>query len=237
MLIKPLHALKKGGLLVKSLMAYLSLIKNPTAAAALELESAMTGLTEPRDLEGLLTALRGNPDTARMLDEKYQSAYTLEDIAHYPDGTLGRALYEHMTKNNLQPFPPVHTTEDALYFRRRFFQTHDIHHVLTGYPATLYGELAILGFYLGEFAGKFHQNKQEMMRYPTLLVAANLLHGVLFQPDYLPGILSAFVDGWKWGHSIRSFWSVHWEEMWDRPVEDIRREFALPSSGLACPSA
>jgi hypothetical protein len=45
----------------------------------------------------------------------------------------------------------------------------------------------------------------------------------------LPAVLDAIVEGWTLARRARSLLHVYWEEHWEVPLEDLRREFDLTS--------
>jgi ubiquinone biosynthesis protein Coq4 len=94
-------------------------------------------------------------------------------------------------------------------WRRRAIDAHDVHHLLTGYPCTVEGELLIAAWEFG--AG----------RYPhwgaTLFCAPLILAGLLF----MPGRIWA---AWQRGRRCRSLYRLaDLERLSDLPVAEARR--------------
>ena len=50
---------------------------------------------------------------------------------------------------------------------------------------------------------------------------------VLYGPPLLPAALDAITDGWTLARRARSLLHVYWEEHWEVPLEDLRREYEL----------
>jgi ubiquinone biosynthesis protein Coq4 len=99
----------------------------------------------------------------------------------------------------------------------RGYQTHDLHHVLTGYPATPYGELALQAFGLA----------QTRFPYAAMWIAVVTAHMTFLEPSMIDPAMDAITIGWQHGRQARSIQNVKFEQMLDRPLSDVRREFRL----------
>jgi ubiquinone biosynthesis protein Coq4 len=131
-----------------------AMMKEPSAEKVLALEQHLTRLATDLDVDKYLGAMRACAATAQMLDERYlPPPYTLADLEACAPGTLGHAYRQHMIENDLRPdfFDAIAPDDDFAYTRLRLYQTHDVWHAVTGYPTTVLGEAAIVGFYLGHF--------------------------------------------------------------------------------------
>lgn len=49
----------------------------------------------------------------------------------------------------------------------------------------------------------------------------------LYKPALLPIVMDAITQGWALGRKAKPRMAVHWEERWEQPLEDLRREFDL----------
>jgi len=151
----------------------------------------------------------------------------------YQAGTFGHAYRAFMVDNNLveQLAAGYHARHDELvcsgkiarmppalaYKVLRGFQTHDLHHVLTGYPATPLGELAIQSFQLAQ------------MDYPyaAMWIAVVTGHMTLVDPHLIKPAMDAIADGWSFGRNARSIQFVKFEHRLGEPLDAIRAEFDL----------
>lgn len=99
----------------------------------------------------------------------------------------------------------------------RGFQTHDLHHVLTGYPATPLGELSLQAFQLAQ------------MDYPysAMWIAVVTGHMTLVDPHLIKPAMDAICEGWAYGRKARSIQFVKFEDMTDRSLCEVREEFGL----------
>ena len=108
----------------------------------------------------------------------------------------------------------------------RGYQTHDIHHVLTGYSATPFDELALQAFQLAQMD----------FPYSAMTLATIMGHATLVDPLLIKPAMDAITDGWAYGRRARSIQFVAFEQMLERPVADLRREFSLDRQAVALPA-
>ena len=50
---------------------------------------------------------------------------------------------------------------------------------------------------------------------------------VLYQPELLPLLMDAITEGWALGRRSKPLTRVQWEEDWERPLIELRREHHL----------
>lgn len=159
--------------------------------------------------------------------------FTLASLERYGPGSLGHAYRNFMVDNDLVERLAAGYRErhDALvrsgklarmppalaYKVLRGFQTHDLHHVLTGYPATPFGELSLQAFQLAQ------------MEYPyaAMWIAVVTGHMALSDPYMIKPAMQAITDGWTAGQAARSLQFVKFEQRLDEPLEALRTEYRL----------
>lgn len=217
---------------VKTLVA---LIQEPTPERTVALEAHLTKLATPTDVERYLASLRACAATARMLEDRYlPAAYTLDDLERCAPGTLGHVYRRHMIEQDLRPdfFAPIDPSDDFAYTRLRLYMTHDLWHVVTGYPTTMIGEMAIVGFYLGHFERHMGDRAASAAAFTAILAGTMTLHAALFRQDRITHFTRALVDGWSRGQAARPFFAVRFEERWDEPLEAVRASLGVGPSPL-----
>jgi hypothetical protein len=124
--------------------------------------------TAPRAvIEKYVDAITSHPEQGPLAREAwFAEPQTIEALSHYAPGTLGAAYHAFMVDNGLAErlalgyrelheeyarsgriaaMPPI-----IQYKVLRGYQTHDLHHVLTNYPATPFGEIALQAFGLAQ---------------------------------------------------------------------------------------
>src|SRR5688572_20734071 len=102
---------------------------------------------------GLARAWRSSEAGRRLLDERptlQGHELDLEALARLPAGTLGHEFVRYFRDNGIEPFVttfPVHSDVD--YLSKRYRETHDLFHVITGYGTDEPGEMELQAFVLG----------------------------------------------------------------------------------------
>ena len=172
---------------------------------------AMGEPTNPK-LEERLAAHEGNLFTIDM-----------ESLRQLPDGTLGREYARYMDENKLQPV--VISTEVEEIARRnafatRYLLTHDLLHLLTGFPDNSYaGEIGLLAFSVEQGYGE----EQE-----KALKIAEILYPML-APDEKEAIEENRERGHKMGREAGCVLAYPFEKKWDRPLKEVCEDLGLPS--------
>ena len=70
----------------------------------------------------------------KLIRKGYHFPYTIKDLQHAEDGTVGRALYHFFYNNDLEMLP--------------HYEKHDVKHVVLNYPPTEKGEISLQCFML-----------------------------------------------------------------------------------------
>lgn len=145
--------------------------------------------------------------------------FDLDLLLLLPKGTLGYEYASFMRERGLAPdfYPQRETLTKAGYFRLHVYQTHDIWHIITGFSASPPGELALMAFYYKQFP----------LPTPILVLSAGLLNILLSGAKDGHARLEGISLGWQLGRDARALFGVNWEEYWEVPVEEVRREFGI----------
>lgn len=178
-------------------------------AAILKADAA--GVRAAPEAEAKLDAVRG-----------YLPRIDIAALRALPDGTLGREYARMLDDGGLTPFT-VSEGFDPEILRRNTFAarlavTHDMFHVLMGFDTTWAGEMGVLAF----TAAQGYSRMQRWIGLPL----ATLLYPI-FSPRMAPAIFRALRRGWRMGKRARFLLGVRLEEMFDRPVADLRAEFGI----------
>jgi ubiquinone biosynthesis protein Coq4 len=210
--------------LVESLLESLA-SWDPRASVPLALKYMEVGDAEA--LDGFDALARSTPVAEGMLADRFLSPTPdVDALAKMPEGSLGKSFEQYLTSNGLDAnllresaFIPAHKArgDDVGYLAERGFQLHDMFHVLTGYDTTPLGEVRVVSFTVA----------QTPAPYPAMIIASRPLQMVLYRPQLLPAVMDAITDGWALGRRAKPLLDVHWEEHWERPLEEIRREYDL----------
>jgi ubiquinone biosynthesis protein Coq4 len=185
-------------------------------------------------IDKYVKAMEADPEIAAFAHEQwYAEPLEIGSLEPFGPGTLGHAYREFMVSNDLiehlaEGYRELHEQfatagkldrmPDILKYKvLRGYQTHDLHHVLTGYPATPLGELALQAFQLA----------QVEFPYAAMWMAVVTGHMSFVDPWLIRPAMDAIAHGWAYGRDARSIQFVRFEEQLDQPLELIRREYRL----------
>ena len=104
----------------------------------------------------------------KLVRKGYDFPYSIKDLQHFNDGTVGKALYFFFSHNGLELLP--------------HYEKHDVKHVVLGYPPTEEGEVSLQCFMLAN--GRI-----------TAPVIFSVLIGVLLMPDSWSSFRKAWKRG------------------------------------------
>jgi ubiquinone biosynthesis protein COQ4 len=202
-----------------------ALSANPDdTAQAIRAIAAMSGNSPERCFRRFRRSQQGE----RILREKrelYDALSDLGGLGAMPEGSLGRAIWDFYTVEQISAQGLKGASEDAVgeggffagdddraRFARRLREMHDVFHVLTGYGRDVRGEIACLSF-------TFAQTKNTGIGY----LALRVLRGAGWSSEMGRLIRQAFWRG------RRAEWLVDqdWEALLPLPLEQVREELGV----------
>lgn len=174
------------------------------------------------------------PGATEFLRERYiAETMTVEGLKDYGPGTLGAAYRDFVVENNLLENFAVDSRamlndlkasgklsrmpDEMAYMSIRGTQLHDFMHVLTGYGATILGELALASYYLSQMRSPYH----------AIRLAVTMSHTALVNPKGVTPSMDAFVDGWYYGRNSSNINFEKWEERLHEPLSALQSEMNL----------
>lgn len=203
-------------------VAALRLLRDPNR---LDQVFVLDRATPRRVAELVVQAARGHADGERALQARHRAAVNLERLRDMAPGTFGRRVADFYDANGLTPatIPTIEALDDVSYVTAHLYETHDVWHVATGFGTSVAEELGLQAVYASQFPG----------RLAPILIAGGLIQAALWvHGDFTPR-LAAVARGFAMGKRARPLFGVRWDEMWELPVEDVRRLLGLASSDPA----
>lgn len=150
-----------------------------------------------------------------------------EALRRLPPGTLGRAYVAHLDRHGLAADSQAAATryvddEEVAYLVRRFRQTHDVWHALTGLGTAGHEEVLLHAFSWGQ------------LRLPVsamIVVFGGIKHMVL--EARWDALRHGLLDAFRAGRDAAPLLPVYWERHWDEPMTQVcgRLGLATPSPG------
>ena len=167
--------------------------------------------------------LQRDAEGRRLLAERPRldsSHVDLDALERLPEGTLGHEFARFLRAHGITPDSfrhPVDYFEDVpAYVTLRLRQTHDLWHLLTGYPPTTCGELVLSAFIFAQVGA------------PSSLLVALL--GPIRYGLGQRGLKRQILGAYRRGRATRRLTSFFWEEHWSEPLESVRAQVGCPAA-------
>lgn len=197
------------------------LIDPENTASVFDIED---GLRQSESTGELLGFTAKDTEVMSMIKERYlRPVPDTQKLRMLPQGTLGRAYVEHLDTHGFDPdyYRKIDVRDDTDYIIMRIRQTHDIWHVVTGFDTHPLGEIAVKGVELS-------QTHRPMA---AAICAGGIFRYMLKQPEEFGSCLESIAAGYHLGLRARPLLAVKWEELWDRPLEELRQSLDVVPLG------
>ncbi len=203
-------------------------VKDPADVGSLrDMQVSLEQLASPADMERALQVFRSAEGFSELLAHRYQAPpWEREHLGHFSEGTLGHAVYQFMMENNLvrESLNIPQNESDIGYLRRRGQETHDIWHTVVGYGTDILGELGLHSFLMGNFFRCIKSERAGSSAFIVVIEVGLLAHIFIYRPRLIPQSLTGAVEGLRRGWTASPMWAVRWEEMWSRPLAEVRAQ-------------
>ncbi|QRK04205.1 hypothetical protein JQX13_28480 [Archangium violaceum] len=175
----------------------------------------------------LAQQLQRSQDGRRMLSKRPSLQGKELDLAaleRLPEGTLGHEFARYFRDNKISPFETtLEIKNDIDFLSKRYRETHDPLHVLTGYGTDVVGEMELQAYCLGNLGLR-----------TTAFVLLNGTIGHFKVPqsgvgrsEYLRRLWAAY----RRGRASPRFLDFWFEEHWETPVATLRARLCAPANG------
>lgn len=130
------------------------------------LPTLINAVDETRDMDQANRVIaeerRRNPRLDQWFGERFVSKFTKDDLRAYPEGSVGRLLFEYMDAHDLSPEldpriladPNWAPASDIEYYNLRMSQTHDFYHIIAEIGFGSVAEYFITGAVMGDLYTK-----------------------------------------------------------------------------------
>lgn len=178
--------------------------------------------------ESLVQQLQHSDAGRRMLSERPSLEAKDLDLAaleRLPEGTLGHEYARYYRDNKISPFETtLELKNDIDYIGKRYRETHDVLHLLTGYGTDVVGEMELQAYALGNLG--IHTAKLILL-FGTLGQLKEPQSGVE-RSDYLRRVWAAYYRGRR-APLFLDFWFEH---HWESPVATLRARLCTPAERM-----
>jgi ubiquinone biosynthesis protein Coq4 len=191
-------------------------------------------LNESRPMSRCVKMIQNDPASAALLAERYVGPlYDIDEMLKMPKGSLGWTYGRVMSEMGYDPQfyrIPDRFDSDEQYINFRVYKTHDIHHLLTGYSMDNFGELGVISVFAGQigFPGFVFTDLLSLLM--AFFGSEQLYHEAedpIEQARTLGYRFRLISDGIETGLNAKPLFPVKWEEILDRPIDELRSEFNI----------
>lgn len=199
------------------------------------LPTLMQAVDEVRDVEDaerlVADERRRNPAFDRWLNEGFVSTYSKDDLKAYPEGSVGRQLFDYMDKFDLSPelnsrildnpdWKPANTLD---YWNLRMGQTHDAYHILGEVGFGSVAEYFITGVITGNvFRHLGAELAGALMTVNTLIMFPWMTRTMLHYPGAWPDLWRNLSYGYEVGQQSDMLFTSKFEDIMHLTPADAR---------------
>ena len=199
------------------------------------LPTLMQAVDEVRDVEDaerlVADERRRNPAFDRWLNEGFVSTYSKDDLKAYPEGSVGRQLFEYMDEFDLSPelnsrildnpdWKPANTLD---YWNLRMGQTHDAYHILGEVGFGSVAEYFITGVITGNvFRHLGAELAGALMTVNTLIMFPWMTRTMLHYPGAWPDLWRNLSYGYEVGQQSDMLFTAKFEDIMHMTPTDAR---------------
>lgn len=203
----------------------------PATYAVPEVVEILMGIQDRERIEALFTkARKGWPELDRWFDEGHVSTFTREDLAGYPQGSMGGELYRYLIESNLEIDLSTHDHFEGQYgyWMLRSGQQHDIEHLLGGGGYDAIGEAVpnymrmatFFKFFEPELAG-------ELFLLQHFLITTALSRTLLHYPETFPAFWERQQAGTRVGEMSGPYFLRKYEDYFALPLAEARQQIGM----------
>jgi ubiquinone biosynthesis protein COQ4 len=171
----------------------------------------------------LAERMREHPEWRRIVDERktvFAGTHELERFRSLPEGTLGRAFAQYYIDNGIEPFYydfPI--VDDIEFLAKRYRETHDIHHIITGYGTDAFGENELQAFYAGNMG----------LRHSAFIALVSTFSPRGGHEWNLIRFHRRLYRAFRRGRASAMLLGVPFDELWESPVSEIGARYIAPA--------
>lgn len=204
----------------------------PPAYFIPEMGAAFEEVADPGHTLALFQQERDrNPVFAAWLDEGFISDFSPGRLREHQPGTLGERVYRFVVDSGLDIDFMFKGTpaNDHQYWLKRFIQSHDIQHMITGFDVSPLGEYALIMLNSTNYYDHFRPAlAAELSQQTTLQVASGWMRATLHYPETLPLFWEAIDRARRMARALpRPLFYERWEDYWDMGIPAIREHLGI----------
>jgi ubiquinone biosynthesis protein COQ4 len=172
----------------------------------------------------LADRMRQDPSWRRIMEERRSipgGRWNFESLAQLPEGTLGHAFTRYYADNGIHPFSYEYPlVDDVEFLAKRYRETHDLHHIVTGYGIDPVGEIEIQAFYFGNLG----------FRHAAFITFVSMFTSRAGHRWRLIRHVRKLMAAYRRGKATPMILGVPFDELWELPVSEISARHVAPAN-------
>ncbi|EPX63304.1 hypothetical protein D187_005710 [Cystobacter fuscus DSM 2262] len=149
----------------------------------------------------------------------------LAALERLPEGTLGHGFARYFRDNKISPFETtLELKNDLDYIAKRYRETHDLLHLVTGYGTDVIGEIELQAYALGNLGIR---TAMLIVLYGTFQQIKDRQSGVVHS-EYMKRIWAAY----RRGRASPLFLDFWFEHHWESPVSKVSARLCAPNERM-----
>ena len=186
----------------------------------LKLSETSLRFASPDDAQRAAEAVRWSEDGLAAVKDHYRMKWpTVDALEAMPPGSFGAAVAAFLRTHGIDPAnlrtPDV--VDDLTYLAAHLTETHDLWHVITGFPPTLTGEAGLAAFGVAQTGSPLQ----------VAICAGALLNGLSDDRWGQGARLAAIAHGWEQGTAAAPLVGMRWDHYWETPLEALRSKLKI----------
>jgi len=181
--------------------------------------------------------LKRDADSAALIASRHIiPSFDAEAMRALPKGTLGhtyiRVLDGYGYDINFFPskdfFNNLET--DADYINFRVLQTHDLHHIISGFSLDNFGEFGVVSMSISQYnfpAFAFLNISALLMTWMNQSVPVDVDTPIAEKAMSPQGLFEVISQGLAMGEAARNLFAVHWEELLTLDIQQVRDDLGI----------
>jgi ubiquinone biosynthesis protein COQ4 len=203
--------------------SFLTLTQDPANFTAIYDMDAVLRQTPLASLS--IDHLKSQTGMPEMIRDRYLAPVPdLDALLNYPPDSLGYLYASHLKASGFDPafYRQIEVQDEVTYISLRRSQTHDIHHMITGFGTDLPSELGLQAFELAQ------------MRSPLAiaLLASGIVNAAM-HPEALEHTMALIQAGWQMGLKAKPLMAQKWEKHWGKSVAEWRADLEVEPMSAA----
>ncbi|WAS89828.1 Coq4 family protein [Nannocystis punicea] len=149
----------------------------------------------------------------------------MAELRALPEGTVGRAFAHQLDRDKLEPLVISDEMKQRLAdnpLALRYTTTHDLVHVLTGFPTTPAGEIGVFAFMIGQGFGSAS----------AMLWLSAVIYSLLL-PLHVPGVWHNVRIGLRMAREAKPMLEARLEDLLPVPLAEARARLGLRPETIA----